>query len=228
MQYRDRIEAGQQLAPLLRPYANRADVLVLGLPRGGIPVAFAVAEHLSAPLGAYVVRKLGVPGHEELAMGAIATGGIRILNATIIHQLGIPPAAVEAVTSQEQRQLQQREQLYQGNRPLPAIQGRTVILIDDGLATGATMRAAVAALRQQQPAWLVVAVPIAARSICDKLRTEVDEVVCATTPEPFYAVGLWYEDFSPTSDEEVCELLARAAQRQTAAAATGEGAPAPA
>ena len=212
MQYRDRVQAGQHLANKLVAYAKRPDVLVLGLARGGVPVAFAVAERLGAPLDVFVVRKLGLPGHEELAMGAIATGGVRVVNEELVHRLHIAPEVIDAVAAREQRELEHRERLYRGDRPAPAIQGRTIILVDDGLATGATMRAAVAALRQQQPAHMVVAVPIAASSICDEFKTEVDDVICAATPEPFYAVGLWYEDFSPTSDAEVRDLLARAAQ----------------
>ena len=214
MQYRDRVEAGQQLATKLMAYAHRPDVLVLGLPRGGVPVAFAVAERLGVSLDAFVVRKLGLPGHEELAMGAIATGGVRVVNEEVVRLLHIAPEVIDAVAAREQQELEHRERLYRQDRPTPEIRGRTVILADDGLATGATMRAAVAALRQQQPARIVVAVPVAARSTCDELKTHVDEVVCAAMPEPFYAVGLWYEDFSPTSDAEVRDLLARAAQWQ--------------
>lgn len=210
MQYRDRVEAGQHLAAKLMVYAKRPDVLVLGLPRGGVPVAFPVAERLGASLDVFVVRKLGLPGHEELAMGAIATGGVRVVNEEVIHLLHIAPEVIAAVAAREQRELEHRERLYRGDRPAPEIQGRTIILVDDGLATGATMRAAVAALRQQQPARIVVAVPVAASSTCEEFRTEVDEIVCAATPKPFYAVGLWYEDFSPTSDAEVRGLLARA------------------
>src|SRR2546423_7741457 len=218
MRYRDRIEAGQQLAEKLMMYANRPDVLVLALPRGGVPVGFAVAEGLHAALDVYLVRKLGVPGHEELAMGAIATGGVRVLNEAVVDALHIPPATIDAVAAAEQRELARRERLYRGTRPAPDVRGRTVILVDDGLATGATMRAAVAALRQQQPARIVVAVPIAAPSTCDELRAEVDEIVCAITPEPFYAVGLWYEDFAPPTDDEIRTLLDRAAQEHAATA----------
>ena len=220
MQYRDRVEAGQQLATKLMAYANRPDVLVLGLPRGGVPVAFPVAERLSAPLDVFVVRKLGLPGHEELAMGAIATGGVRVVNEELVHLLHIAPEVIDAVAAREQRELEHRERLYRGDRPAPEIQGRTIILVDDGLATGATMRAAVTALRQQQPARIVVAVPVAARATCNELKTAVEEVVCATTPEPFYAVGVWYEDFSPTSDAEVRDFLARAAQWQATSVPT--------
>jgi len=216
MRFRDRAEAGRLLAAKLRAYANRSDVAVLALPRGGVPVAFEVAEALEAPLDIFLVRKLGVPGHEELAMGAIATGGVRVLNEEVIRYLGIPDEAVDAVAAKEQRELERRERLYRDGRPMIDVRGRTVILIDDGLATGSTMRAAAVALRQQQPARIVVAVPVAAESTCKAFRAEVDEVVCAMTPEPFYAVGLWYEDFSQTTDEEVRDLLARAAHEQAA------------
>jgi putative phosphoribosyl transferase len=208
--FRDRREAGRRLAAELADYAGRPDVLVLALPRGGVPVAFEVARALAAPLDVFLVRKLGVPGHEELAMGAIATGGVRLLNEEVVRSLRIPPGVIERVAAIEGEELERRERAYRGNRPAPEVRGRTVILIDDGLATGASMRAAVAALRQQQPAKIVVAVPIAAPSTCEEFRDEVDETVCAVTPEPFYAVGLWYEDFSQTTDEEVHDLLARA------------------
>ena len=216
MRFRDRAEAGRLLAAKLRAYANRSDVAVLALPRGGVPVAFEVAEALEAPLDIFLVRKLGVPGHEELAMGAIATGGIRVLNKEVIRYLGIPDEMVDAVAAKEQQELERRERLYRDGRPMIDVRGRTSILIDDGLATGSTMRAAAVALRQQQPARIVVAVPVAAESTCKAFRAEVDEVICAMTPEPFYAVGLWYEDFSQTTDEEVRDLLARAAHEQAA------------
>jgi putative phosphoribosyl transferase len=218
MKYQDRIEAGQQLAAKLMAYANRPDVLVLGLARGGVPVAFEVAEALGVPLDVFVVRKLGVPGYEELAMGAIASGGVRVLNEDVMHQLDIVPEFIQTVAAREQRILEYREHFYRDEQPAPEVQGRTVILVDDGLATGATMRAAVAALRQRQPARLVIAVPVAASSTCEELRAVVDEVVCAATPKPFQAVGLWYEDFSATSDAEVRDLLARASQRQATTA----------
>jgi putative phosphoribosyl transferase len=213
MRYQDRIEAGQQLAAKLMAYANRPDVLVLGLARGGVPVAFEVAEVLGVPLDVFVVRKLGVPGHEELAMGAIASGGVRILNEDVMRLLDILPEFIHTVAAREQRILEYREHFYRGEQPVPETQGRTVLLVDDGLATGATMRAAVAALRQRQPARIVIAVPVAAGSACDELRAVADEVVCAATPKPFRAVGLWYEDFSATSDAEVRDLLIRASQR---------------
>ena len=210
--YRDRREAGQLLATQLKAYANRPDVLVLALPRGGVPVAYEVARTLHVPLDVFLVRKLGVPGREELAMGAIATGSIRVLNRDAIDMLRIPEQVIDAVTAKEQQELQRREHLYRDDLPLPDFQGRTVILIDDGLATGSTMRAAIAALHQQHPAHIVVAVPVAASVTCDELRHEVDEVICLWTPEPFFGVGLWYQDFSQTSDEEVHHLLALAQQ----------------
>jgi len=218
MQYRDRTEAGQRLAEHLMAYANQADVLVLALPRGGVPVAFAVAEALHAPLDVFLVRKLGVPGHKELAMGAIAEGDVRVLNEDVVHTLHIRDAVIDTVAAQEQKELAHRAHLYRDSRPVLTVHDRTVILVDDGLATGATMRAAAVALRQQQPARTVVAVPIAARATCDEFRAEVDEVVCAATPEPFYAVGMWYEDFSQTDDAEVRALLAQAARRHAAVA----------
>jgi predicted phosphoribosyltransferase len=177
-----------------------------------VPVAFEVAQALDAPLDVFLVRKLGVPGHEELAMGAIASGGVRVLNEDIIAAYGIRPEEIEAVAAAEERELARREHRYRGERPLPEVAGRTVILVDDGLATGSSMRAAVAALRQQHPARIAVAVPTAAPETCEEFRDKVDDIVCATTPDPFYAVGLWYEDFSQTSDEEVHELLERAAR----------------
>ena len=215
--FRDRREAGRVLAQELAAYARRPDVVVLALPRGGVPVAYEVARALGAPLDVFLVRKLGVPGHEELAMGAVATGGVRVLNDQVVRALGIPPDVIDMVAAWEQQELARRERLYRGDRPPPDVKGRTVILVDDGLATGATMRAALAALRQQQPARRVVAVPTAAAQTCDALRTEADDVVCATTPEPFDAVGFWYEDFSQTTDDEVRELLDRAARADRAA-----------
>ena len=217
MIYRDRSEAGRRLAAQLRGYANRSDVLVLALPRGGVPVAYEVAKALRAPLDIFLVRKLGVPGHEELAMGAIATGGVRVLNEDVMRYISITDAAIDAVAAKEQRELERREQLYRGDRPAPDVRGKTVLLVDDGLATGSTMRAAAAALRQQQPARIVVAVPVSAVQTCDEYRMGVDEIVCAITPEPFHAVGMWYADFSQTTDEEVRELLARAADEHRAA-----------
>jgi predicted phosphoribosyltransferase len=207
--FRDRREAGRLLATKLSAYANRPDVLVLALPRGGVPVAAEVARALGAPLDVFVVRKLGVPGHEEYALGAIATGGVRVLNEDVVRALRISDRVIDAVAAREQEELARRERVYRGDRPPLDARGRTVILVDDGLATGATMHAAIRALRQQQPARIVVAVPTAAPETCDELKREVDDVICASTPDPFYAVGLWYEDFSQTTDEEVRELLAR-------------------
>jgi predicted phosphoribosyltransferase len=217
--FRDRRHAGQALALGLERFADRADVLVLALPRGGVPVGFEVAEALRAPLDVFIVRKLGIPGHEEYAMGALASGNLRVLNDEVVRLLDIPAAAIEAVVGTEQRELERREHLYRDERPPPDVHGRTVILVDDGLATGSTMRAAVRALRRQQPARLVVAVPTAAADTCQALRSEADEVICASTPEPFRAVGRWYQDFSQTSDDEVRALLARA---RHAAASPGQ------
>jgi putative phosphoribosyl transferase len=189
---------------------------VLALPRGGVPVAYEVARALGAPLDVFLVRKLGVPGHEELAIGAIASGGVRVLNQELARALRIPDQMIEAIAAKEQQELERRERLYRGDRPPPDVRGRTVILVDDGLATGATMYAAVEALRQQQQARIIVAVPIAAPETCAELSEEVDEVICAVTPQPFHAVGLWYEDFSQTSDDEVRDLLARAGEQVAA------------
>ncbi len=222
IRFADRPEAGELLATKLTAYANRPDVVVLALPRGGVPVAFAVARALRAPLDVFLVRKLGVPGHEELARGAIASGGVRVLNDEVVRYLRIPDAVIDEVAAREMQEISRRERLYRGDRPPLHVQGRTTILVDDGLATGATMRAAIAALRQLRPARVVVAVPTAAPDPCEELGAEVDEIVCARTPEPFYAVGLWYEDFSQTTDEEVRELLARAAQRPDQVSSLGD------
>jgi predicted phosphoribosyltransferase len=210
--FRDRREAGRMLAAKLAAHANHPDVLVLALPRGGVPVAYEVAHALGAPLDVFLVRKLGIPGHEELAMGAAATGGVRVINQPVVRALRIPPELIDAVAARELEELARQERLYRDDRPTPDIRGRTVILVDDGLATGATMLAAVKALRQQQPARIIVAAPVAARETCEQLQWEVDDIVCAVTPEPFHAVGLWYEDFSQTSDDEVRELLRAARQ----------------
>ncbi|HEY8203544.1 MAG TPA: phosphoribosyltransferase [Pyrinomonadaceae bacterium] len=215
MIYRDRIDAGQQLAARLSDYANRDDVLVLALPRGGVPVAYEVAKALHAPLDIFLVRKLGVPGHEELAMGAISTGGVRVINADVVDYLRIPARVVDAVVDAELRELERRERLYRGSRAEPDVSGKTLILVDDGLATGSTMRAAVEALRQQNPARIVVAVPVSAAQTCDEYRMGVDEIICAQTPEPFMGVGMWYRDFSQTTDEEVREILARSENLNT-------------
>jgi predicted phosphoribosyltransferase len=225
MLFRDRAEAGRALAQKLRAYAGRDDVVVLGLPRGGVPVALEVARALDAPLDVFLVRKLGVPGHEELAMGAIASGGVRVLSEDVVRHLNLSPRAIEAVAFAEQRELQRREREYRGDEPPPDVRGKTVILVDDGLATGATMRAAVAALRRQGPARIVVAVPVAAASTCEELRDIADEVVCALTPEPFFAVGQWYHDFSQTTDEEVRELRRRARRPASVTAPAGPGRP---
>jgi predicted phosphoribosyltransferase len=217
IRFKNRSEAGRFLAEQLSAYANRPDTLVLALPRGGVPVAYEVAKALGAPLDVFQVRKLGLPGHEELAMGAIATGGVRVLNPEVVEYLRIPEEVIDEVTARERLELERRERLYREGRPALSLRGRVVILVDDGLATGSTMLAAVLALRQQQPASIVVAVPVAAKQTCEELRTVADEVVCAVTPDPFYAVGLWYEDFSQTTDEEVRELLARAENKRAAA-----------
>lgn len=215
--FRDRRDAGRKLAQELKEYANRPDVVVLALPRGGVPVAYEVAKALKAPLDIFLVRKLGVPGHEELAMGAIASGGVRVLNDTVVDALNIPERLIDAVAEKEQRELERRERAYRGDRPKPEVRGKTVILVDDGLATGASMRAAVEALRAQDPARIVVAVPTAAPETCEAFEDTVEEVVCAETPQPFFGVGFWYQDFSQTSDEEVRTLLARAQSLQTQA-----------
>ena len=214
MQFRNRTHAGQALAERLTGYAGRDDVIVLALPRGGVPVAFEVAQRLSAPLDVFIVRKLGSPGHEELAMGAIATGGVVVLNDDVVRALKIPEAGIERVAARERDGLARREALYRGSRPAPDLRGRIVILVDDGLATGSTMRAAIAAVRTFQPSRLVVAVPTGARETCEDLRRDVDEVVCVTEPDHFYAVGMWYEDFTQTEDREVRDLLEAAGRER--------------
>ena len=218
MIFRDRTDAGKILAGHLGQYADRRDVVVLALPRGGVPVAFEVAEKLNAPLDVIIVQKLGTPGQEELAMGAIASGNVKILNHYVIEQLGISQAQIASAVAHEQKELQRRERFYRGDRPPIDVSGRIVILIDDGLATGSSMRAAAAAIRQRQPSQLVLAVPVASESTCAELKEEVDEVVCAVTPMAFYAVGQWYQEFSQTTDQEVRELLTRAAARMPHAA----------
>jgi putative phosphoribosyl transferase len=216
--FKNRTDAGQFLAEKLTQYVNRADVVVLALPRGGVPVAYEVARRLNAPLDVFVVRKLGVPGHEELAMGAIASGGVRVLNPDVLSYILIHEAIIDQVTEFELSELKRRERLYRGNRPPLEVKGKTVIIVDDGLATGSTMRAAVKALRQKQPRKTVVAVPVGARETCDSFKTEVDTMaVCAITPEPFQAVGLWYQDFTKPPDEVVRELLAHADVKKAAA-----------
>jgi predicted phosphoribosyltransferase len=209
--FRNRRDAGRRLAAELSDYADQSDVLVLALPRGGVPVAFEVARALHAPLDVFMVRKLGLPGYEELAMGAIATGGMRVLDEDLLRMLNVPLDTIERVTAIELCELERRERQYRGDRPPPDVRGHTVILIDDGLATGSTMRAAVAALRKEGAKKIVVAVPVAPPETCEALRAQVDDIVCGVTPDPFRAVGLWYADFSQTTDEEVRELLARAA-----------------
>jgi predicted phosphoribosyltransferase len=203
------VDAGRAVAARLTAYAGREDTLVLGLPRGGVPVAYEVARALGAPLDVFLVRKLGVPGQDELAMGAIATGGVRVLNADVVGELRIPSGVIDVVSAREVAELSRRERAYRGDRSPLEIVDRVVILVDDGLATGATMRAAVRALRQGRAARIVVAVPVGARETCEDLRAEVDDLVCVSTPDPFHAVGLWYEDFSQTTDDEVRAVLAR-------------------
>lgn len=215
MLFRDRTEAGQKLAQKLTVYANRQDVLVLGLPRGGVPVAFEVAKALNAPLDVFLVRKLGVPGQEEFAMGAIASGGVRILNQEVIERLHISQEAIARTAAQEQRELERRESAYRGNRPPLDLKDRTIILVDDGLATGATMHAAAIAIRQQQPKQIIAAVPVSAPEVCDEVRVEVDEIICAETPRPFVAVGLWYQKFSQTTDDQVQNLLQTTTKEKT-------------
>ena len=210
MIFRDRTEAGKYLATKLLSYKDRPDVLVLALPRGGVPVAVEVAQALRVPLDIFLVRKLGVPGHEELAMGAISTGGVRVLSEDIVDYLRIPEQGIDAVAAEELKELERRELAYRGNRAEPDVKEKTVILIDDGLATGSTIRAAAQALRQQQPARIVVAVPVSAPETCDEYRIGVDEIICAVTPEPFLGVGMWYLDFPQTTDDEVRDLLERA------------------
>jgi putative phosphoribosyl transferase len=205
-----RFEAGRLLAQKLDSYRNHSEALVLALPRGGVPVAYEIAKDLNLFMDVFLVRKLGAPGNRELAMGAIASGGLRILNEGVVQTLGISKATIESVTLREQTELQRRERLYRGDRSPLNLLHRTIILVDDGLATGATMLAAVLALRQRRPARIVVAVPVAAAETCDKFKSEVDEIVCEVMAESFYAVGVWYEEFAQLSDEEVAELLDRA------------------
>jgi putative phosphoribosyl transferase len=207
--FRDRAEAGDLLAARLAELTDRDDVVVLALPRGGVPVGHGVASSLRVAFDVFVVRKLGVPGHEELAMGAIASGGVRMVNHDVVDPLGIPQDVIDLVAQREQVELERRERLYRGTKPLIPLANRTVVIVDDGLATGSTMRAAVAAVRQQQPARIIVAVPVGASSTCQELTDAADEVICLRSPDPFVAVGLWYHDFTPTSDDEVRTLLAR-------------------
>ncbi|HEX7243093.1 MAG TPA: phosphoribosyltransferase [Longimicrobiaceae bacterium] len=208
--FRDRTDAGRKLAARLGGYAGRDDVLVLALPRGGVPVGFEVARALGAPLDVMVVRKLGVPGHEEVAMGAVAGGGVRVLNREVVRMLRIPPRLIDEETRRERAEVERRERAYRGDRPAPAVRGRTVLLVDDGIATGSTVQAAVAALRTQGPARIVVATPTAPTSTCRTLRREVDEVVCLSTPEPFSATSLSYAEFPQLTDGQVREIIERA------------------
>lgn len=220
--FRDRVHAGKVLAAELADLRGTPDLLVLGLPRGGVPVALEVARALDAPLDVFLVRKLGVPSHPELAMGAIASGGVRVLNDDVVEMLRIDPGMIEEVARQEQAELKRRQREYRGDRPEPKIEGSTVVLVDDGLATGSTMRAAAKAVRAAHPRSLVIAVPTGAQETCASLASEADRVICATTPEPFYAVGMWYQEFLQTTDDEVRECLALA-ERDHADQNTGSG-----
>lgn len=211
--FRDRAEAGRVLADRLKKFAGHGPILVLALPRGGVPVGFEIAQALHADLDVFLVRKLGVPGHEELAMGAIASGGVRVLNHSIVQQFGIRDDEIDRVIRREEQEIERREALYREGRPPIAAANRTAVLVDDGLATGATMLAAVRAVRAQRPERIVVAVPLASPEACDDFRAQTDEIICAATPEPFQAVGIWYEDFSQTTDEEVRELLEQSARK---------------
>ena len=213
-QFHDRLQAGRLLAKKLKPiYGDRSDVLVLGLPRGGVPVAYEIAKVLHAPLDVCIVRKLGVPGHQELAMGAIATGGIRVLNEDLVRSLRISPTAIAHVTEREQRELERRDRLYRGYRPVPDLRGRTAVVVDDGIATGSTLKAALSTIKQQQAKQIVVAVPVAPPDVCQELELEVDEAVCLLTPQWLNSISLWYEDFLPTTDEQVRNLLAQNASQ---------------
>ena len=210
--FKDRVDAGRKLAEELSEYSGRRDVILLALPRGGVPVAFEIARKLGLELDIFIVRKLGVPGNEELAMGAIATGGIRVLNSNLVRSLQIPPSIIDSVEVSQREELERREKLYRKGRDALEISGKTAILVDDGLATGATMKAAVRALRTQNPKEIIVAVPTASKEACEAFAADVDKTVCLTTPEPFYGVGAWYEDFTQTSDREVCDLLKKAGE----------------
>jgi predicted phosphoribosyltransferase len=208
--FKDRVDAGKRLAKELSKYASRSDVLILALPRGGVPVAFEVAKALNVRMDVFIVRKLGVPGYEELAMGAIASDNIRVLNKDVVKSFNIPEQVIERVAANELKELERRERTYRGDRPKLELSNKIIILIDDGLATGATMRAAAAAVKTKSPAKIVIAVPTAARDTCEAFGKEVDEIICIATPEPFYGVGAWYGDFSQTTDKEVCDLLEKA------------------
>jgi putative phosphoribosyl transferase len=213
-QFQDRCEAGQFLATKLTEYADDVSLLVLAMPRGGVPVAYEVAKALRAPLDVFLVRKLGAPGYEELPMGAVASGGVRIFNDEVIQRLGISEKVIEAITREKQQELERREKIYRGPREPVAIAGRSVILVDDGLATGASMRAAVHALKTMQPKTIIAAVPIGSADTCNQIRSEADEVVCGIMPDPFYAVGAWYSDFMQITDEEINQLLNHAAHER--------------
>ncbi|HAC62512.1 MAG TPA: phosphoribosyl transferase [Cyanothece sp. UBA12306] len=206
----NRTKAGQYLAEKLAIYSNRPDVLILALPRGGVPVAFEIAKKLNLPLDICLVRKLGVPKRKELAMGAIASGGVRLINQEVVDWLKISPEIIEEVAAEEQRELERRDRAYRGNKPLPLIKNQTIILVDDGIATGSTIKAAIAALKQQQPNKIIVAVPVASDVVCRELAKEVDQVICLSIPEPLNSISIWYEDFSQTTDDEVRYLLAKA------------------
>jgi putative phosphoribosyl transferase len=217
MFFRNRTEAGQMLSNGLKAYRDRDDVVVLALPRGGVPVGFEIAQSLNAPLDVFLVRKLGVPGYEELAMGAIATGGVLVRNQSVTRQIRISDEHINQIAAEEQRELQRRERAYRDDLPLPELAGRIAILVDDGLATGSTMYAAMEAVRQQHPDRIVIAVPVAPQSLCKHLRNEVDEVVCVLEPEDMGAIGGWYQNFSQTSDTEVCQLLEKASGHSSVA-----------
>lgn len=210
MRFKNREDAGRKLANKLLKYTHRNDVIILALPRGGVPVAYEVAKKLKVPMDVFLVRKLGVPGQEELAMGAIASGGVEVLNKDIVQSIGISRNTIDKVAEKEHKELERREKYYRGDRPKPEIKGKHVMLIDDGLATGASMRSAVRAVRSWNPAEVIVAVPTSAPDTCELFEYEADKIICLSTPEPFYGVGAWYEDFSQTTDEEVSDLLEKA------------------
>lgn len=215
LRFRDRTEAGRLLATRLMEYANRPDVLVLALPRGGVPVAYEIAQALNVPLDVCLVRKLGAPGQKELAMGAIAPDGVMVLNNEVLRNLRISRQVLLQVATQEKQELDRRAQAYRGDRPLPEVRDRVVIVVDDGIATSATLRAAIALLKQQHPQKIVVATPVAPATVCQALQRLVQEIICLSTPDPLSSIGMWYQDFSQTTDEEVCRLLDLAVQHQT-------------
>lgn len=217
--FADRRDAGRRLADRLRPLASLPDLMVLGLPRGGIPVALEVSEALGAPLDTFLVRTIGVPGHEDLAMGAIASGGVRIINWPIVRQLRIPVETLERAAHAERLELERRDRAYRGERPIPDLRGRSIIVVDDGMATGASMSAAVAALHEHLPALIIAAVPVASREAYDLIQQQADACICVRTPEPFYGVGAWYSDFTQTGDDEVRDLLDEGRRRETRRAA---------